>query len=862
MYTSTMQSGPPLLMLHSRPTLDSKPLIPHLPIIYLLPLPSHHRPSLLAIFLHLLPPLPPDSLRVFQWNAGGLQARSPELLHFLSSHPVDLICIQESNLNSSSSFRISGFSALHSDRTHSRSGILSSDTMHASGDVVIFVRQGLSFSELSTSSLSSLDPYSDYVGVNISLNNSSSLSFLNIYAPPIRSSPTDGRTKSFHPFILPSSRNLFIVGDLNCHHPLWDSRVTSDPSGEEVFVWVISSDLLPLNDPDTPTLLHRSSGSRSSPDISFAPSSLALSCSWEVLEDLGSDHLPILLSIPLPLVFRPNEHSPSFDFQKARWDGFASYFDSHCPSAEEYSSLFLSSAAALFTSLTLNATKSSIPFGHIKRPPKAWWSPEVEEAVSERRKAFAAAHRSDEDCQAYIPACRHASSVIAKAEAWQTTCSSLSPKSNPKSVYSLLRSIADSPSLSSSSPNFPNCSSPRESASVYAAYLRSLFSISQPKALRSRARGYLSELRRATCSEESHSSFCSPFSLAEFLAAASNLSSSSATGPDKVAFPMLKHLPHSGMDFLFHIFNLSWFSHSFPSIWKTSFIIPIHKMGKPLDSHASFRPISLTSCVSKLFKRIILSRLLFFLESNSILSLRQAGFRPGRSILDQILYLSQSISDGFNKPRPGYWTILSTIDFSKAFDSVWHPTLFHKLISAGLPPCFARWTQSFLSDRRTSVVYQNHKSRCFRVRRGVPQGSVLGPVLFSLFINDLPASLPYSVSCSLYADDLAIWSSSPLVPTAVEATQGALFRLERWYEYWCLPLNPSKCEAFSFSVDPHQANLQPNFLVLGSRLRFNPTTTFLGVTFDRTLSSSKHVPSLKAKFFPRLKALRCISASS
>ena len=388
----------------------------------------------------------------------------------------------------------------------------------------------------------------------------------------------------------------------------------------------------------------------------------------------------------------------------------------------------------------------------------------MEEAVSERRKAFAAAHRSDEGRQAYISASRRASSVIAKAEAWQTTCSSLSPRSNPRSVHSLLRSITGFPSSSSSSPNIPNCSSPRESASVYAAYLRSHFSVSQPKALRSRAGGYLTELRRATCPVESHSSFCSSFSPAEFLAAASNLTPSTATGPDKVAYPMLKHLPRSGMDSLLYIFNLSWSSHSFPSIWKTSSIIPIHKMGKPLDSPASFRPISLISCVSKLFERIILSRVLFFLESNSILSPRQAGFRPGQSTLDQILYLSQSISDGFTKPRPGSQTILSTIDFSKAFDSVWHPAVFHKLISAGLLSCFARWTKSFLSDRRACVIYQNHKSCSFRVHRGVPQGSVVGLVLFSLFINDLPASLPSSVSCSLYADDLAIWSFLPLGP--------------------------------------------------------------------------------------------------
>ena len=318
---------------------------------------------------------------------------------------------------------------------------------------------------------------------------------------------------------------------------------------------------------------------------------------------------------------------------------------------------------------------------------------------------------------------------------------------------------------------------------------------------------------------------------------------------------MLKHLPRSGMDFLLHIFNLSWSLHSFPSVWKKSAIIPIHKMGKPLDSPASFRSISLTYCVSKLFECIIISRLIFFLESNSILSPRQAGFRPGRSTLDQILYLCQSISDGFNKPRSGSRTIFFTIDFSKAFDSVWHSAIFHKLTSAGLPPCFACWTQSFLYDRRTCVVFQNHKGRSFRVRRGVPHGSVLGPVLFSLFINDLPASLASSVSCSLYTDDLAIWSSSPSVPTAVEATQGALFRLKRWSEYWCLPINPSKCEASFFSVDPHQANLHPNLLLLGSHLHFNSTPTFLGVTFDHTLSFSKHVTSLKAKFFPTSQGL-------
>ena len=189
-------------------------------------------------------------------------------------------------------------------------------------------------------------------------------------------------------------------------------------------------------------------------------------------------------------------------------------------------------------------------------------------------------------------------------------------------------------------------------------------------------------------------------------------------------------------------------------------------MGKPLNSPASFQPISLTSCASKLFECIILTRLLFFLESNSIFFPHQAGFRPGRSTLHQILYLAQSISDGFNKPKPGSRTILATTDFSKAFDSVWHPALFHKLISTGFPRCVAHWTQSLFSDRRAYVVYQNHKSRSFRVYRGALQGSVFGPVLFCLFSSMISLLLCLLPSAALFL--LTIWSFGPPLPRSLQ----------------------------------------------------------------------------------------------
>ena len=153
----------------------------------------------------------------------------------------------------------------------------------------------------------------------------------------------------------------------------------------------------------------------------------------------------------------------------------------------------------------------------------------------------------------------------------------------------------------------------------------------------------------------------------------------------KLAVPstVLKHLPEPAQLLLLSLFNRSWHSHTFPSCWKPTTIIPIHKPGKPTSSPSFFRPIFLTSCISKLFERLILSRLTFHLESNHLLSTCRAGFRPGRSPLDQIL--SQSIWDGFQTKKPPDRTILASVDFSKAFDSVWHCALFHKLLSLKLP---------------------------------------------------------------------------------------------------------------------------------------------------------------------------------
>ena len=391
-----------------------------------------------------------------------------------------------------------------------------------------------------------------------------------------------------------------------------------------------------------PTLLHRSS------DISFSPFSLILSCSWEVLQNLGSDHLPILLIVLFSLVFCPNKRAPAFNFQKACWD-FAFYFDSHCPSAMEYSSLsFLCCCSLLwhwmrpnFPFLSAASNINLNPGGPLK------WMKRLMKDI----KAFAAAHRSDEDCQACISAFRFASLLSPRLrDARQLAL--LSHLNLTLNLFTLLRSVTGF-YLIFLLPYVSNCSSPRDLASVYVDYLRSHFSVSQPKALHSRTWGYLSKLCRATCPEESHSAFCSPFYPAEFLAAATNLFFFTATGSHKVAYLILQVFPSSGMDFL-HTFLIF-----------SNLCIPFLLCGRHLLLFSSIRweslstllllfGLSLSPPASQSFLNASFYRVYFCFWSLISFSLSASSvFRPGRSTSDQILILSQSISDGFNKPRPG-----------------------------------------------------------------------------------------------------------------------------------------------------------------------------------------------------------------
>ncbi|RUS82209.1 hypothetical protein EGW08_010023 [Elysia chlorotica] len=185
------------------------------------------------------------------------------------------------------------------------------------------------------------------------------------------------------------------------------------------------------------------------------------------------------------------------------------------------------------------------------------------------------------------------------------------------------------------------------------------------------------------------------------------------------------------------------------------------------------------------------------LESNNILIEEQAGFRKGRCTEDQITLISQNIEDGFQEKKN---TLVVWIDMEKAFDRVWKKGLSYKLQKYGVMGKMHQWITEYLRDRKARVKIQNHTSRCHTLKQGVPQGSVLSPILFSIYINDIQKIIPKGVNAALYADDLAIWATEESIGTAKVRLQNALDNLKMWTHDWIMKVNAEKTTYTTFTL--------------------------------------------------------------
>lgn len=322
-----------------------------------------------------------------------------------------------------------------------------------------------------------------------------------------------------------------------------------------------------------------------------------------------------------------------------------------------------------------------------------------------------------------------------------------------------------------------------------------------------------------------------------------------ASGPDSIAPRDLHHIGEASAEGLLTVFRHSLLNSTFPSQWKVSKMLTIHKKGKKTD-RGNYRPLQMLSLPSKLLEGLVCEGLDSFTTDIGQLNDNQWGFRQGRSTEELLIYLTETWKAALdNRKVVG----VVYIDFQKAFDTVSHEILIYKLLAMGFSGDLLKWMVSYLEDRKQFAEVNGCCSQTKPVTCGVPQGSLLGPRLFTYYINDLSDSVTEG-NLELYADDTTLYFIGNTVDVVVDGLNRALSEISLWCRNNKLTIHAGKSEAMIISHSPFCGPLRP--IKLGDNiLDVVHETRCLGVIIDSQLSWNSHLEYLCKSFGKKVRQL-------
>ena len=602
-----------------------------------------------------------DSLKIMQWNADGLGTKTVELTDRLNAEKIDICAIQETKLKESDqSPTIKGYRpAGRSDRKGRKFG-----------GVMFYVRDSLNFDPGQKSATAGTESST----IRVKLSRAKWIDVTSVYTPPSNTT----HKVAFAPQHIPATSNSIIVGDMKGHDPLWDSMQPPDTRGEEIMKWVFDNNLAVLNQPDKATRINKRTGGLSCPDVSIAGRNWSNKCSWSVGEQIDrSDHLPITISISTNV-----SHQPIFGKQArwrkngVDWKAFSNAVElamSDLPHEPD-----LTKRITRFNTILTDAATKHV--GKSKPGPRTQVhiTPTVRAALRKRNRLR---KNLRDNRKEWLEACREAHEEIEKAkeESWRDLLSDTATDADSHKLWGLIKSLNGTPDT-----NAPNqamrhkgriITSSQKKAEIFSQHYASVSKLSFNAEERKMNRDCKRKLETQSVDNES----CQDFTMTELKRAINKMKRKGAEGPDNIPPAFLKEIGNFALSELLSIFNLSFRLAECPQIWRNAIILPLLKAGKLPSDLASYRPISLTSCIVKILERMMNDRLYHLAETNGWFNNQQAGFRKGRGCDDQAARIIQAIEDGFQQ-KPMLRSILVLLDFSKAYDTVWQERLLLSMI--------------------------------------------------------------------------------------------------------------------------------------------------------------------------------------
>lgn len=748
----------------------------------------------------------------------------------MEKNKLQVAVIQETKLTTVSKPKdIKNFTFIRKDRGRDKGGGLA-----------FLVHEDLTFNQEVSPPILENDPHVEVMTISI-LSQKDKLMIRNIYIPPTSSCTSQYDPPLDHLFDGLNNTSL-ILGDINAHHQSWYSPANEDNRGKNLADTLTRVNFGFLNE-DLPTRITPTC--TSAPDISLASPSLLPTASWKPETKLSSDHLPIIISIPIEVKKTKSANRTFINFRKADWKGFRNYTESIFSRAEEVTDVHKSEK--YFRSVVQRAAKKFIPTGRILRTYNSV-SSETAKLISERDK-IRQENPSDprlKDLNKNISDQIKEHRRIRWREHLDKNC-----EPGSKNLWTTIKNLnnpTSQPKNQGIKFNDKILNDPKKIAEKFNAQYTPCSDSKPDKGSRPTVRN-LKKPSKDPCI------VITPKQTAD---AIRRSKSSKALGPDNISPIMLKNLGPNGIQVLTNIFNLSVNTSIIPSIWKIGRIIPLLKPGKAADLGPSYRPISLLSPAAKILEAILLPQVSEAID----LQHHQHGFRKNRSTTTALHDISNYITKGLNKKQPVDRTVSVAIDLSRAFDTVDHNILLKDIDQLQhLNDHVKRYLCAYIRGRWTYVEFRGVKSKCRKMKQGVPQGGVLSPLLFNLYMSKMPQPTG-SVKLVTYADDSNVLNSGQHIEPICKEINTYLNILDDWFKSRNLFISPAKSTATLFTTDPGEVKTKLPITVKNDPVPTVQHPVFLGITFDNLFTFRHHAKSLRTKLLKKNNILKALTGTS
>lgn len=643
--------------------------------------------------------------------------------------------------------------------------------------------------------------------------------------------------------------HMVLAGDFNVHNSAWLGSRKTTTAGEALEEFSVLHHLQQ----------HVQEPTRGQNTLDLVLSDLPCEAAVRLHPPLGrSDHAVITCDFPLGKTREGQTSRRVWRYQKADWGRLKAFFRSTDWKEMAHPDVSADQLCTQVTGRILEGMENFIPTKVLTCKPSdpKWWTPECQQAISAKEKAWRLWRRhgaSQTLKTAFIQSINHAINVQWRARfLWEQRIRTnlSSGRLKDKQWWSTLKA-ASGEIRTSSIPTLidgtgQEYSSNREKANCLGRYFAEKCSLGGDDL----TQGTLPPIPAHNGPSLNRVHF-RPSTVRRLLG---QLDVSKATGPDDISARVLKECSRELAEPLTLLFSLSFRTGVQPRQWKNASVVPIHKKSSR-SSPTNYRPVSLLSVISKVMERVVNCQLVNHLERNQMLSTKQFGFRRGLGTADLLTVLQHQWSLAVGS---GGCAHILALDIAGAFDKVSHPGLIHKVASTGVGGTLLRWIGDYLNKRTLSVVVNGQRSSPFQVRAGVPQGSILGPTLFLIYINDAEACLFGRAEMGIYADDTTMYSlirARNEVADAHADLQTSLNRLHDWGRRWRIRFEPAKSQLLHVALHRQPWPL-PEISFGEQTISLSGEVKLLGVTFDSKLSFRSHVRSIALRATARLGFLR------